>query len=109
MKNSDMVVNVGNEVNTVVTAKRVGRPATQIEIPDSGSFTLRQLQTVNSKVKPLTVRAGLMRALESGVVTKLVTTVKTGKAGKPATKYMNTNALEKLKATKTEKRVAVAA
>jgi predicted transcriptional regulator len=101
MKNSDMVVNVNSVVEVV--SKRVGRPATELVIPESGSFTLTKLSELNGGVKRVTVRAGLMRALRDGVVTRLATTVKTGGKGKPAYKYMNTEALRKLKEKNVDK------
>jgi predicted transcriptional regulator len=41
--------------------------------------------------------------LRDGVVTRLATTVKTGGKGKPAYKYMNTEALRKLKEKNVDK------
>lgn len=96
-----MTVNL-NSVNIVAgQSAKVGRPSTPVMVPSKGSFTLKDLQAVNPNVKPVTLRAQIVRSLENGTVTKLVKTVKSGKKGKPAFKFMLTEALNALKAKDT--------
>lgn len=103
--NATVTVNL----NTGATVKaKPGRPAVAVTIPSKGSFTLKDLQTANPAVKPVTLRAHVVRALENGTLTKLVKTVKSGKKGKPAFKFMSTEALKALKAKDTAKTVVTA-
>lgn len=93
-KNTDLTVNL----NTGATVKaKPGRPAVAVTIPEK-SFTLGDLQAANPTVKPVTVRAHVVRALESGTITKLAKTVKTGKRGKPAHRFILTEVLNVMKA-----------
>lgn len=93
---NDITVNLTTA--TTVTKGKAGRPATNLNFPSKGSFTLKDVQNLNPAVKPVTVRAGLSRAVTNGIVTKLVKTVKTGHKGKPASRFMTTEALNALKA-----------
>ena len=101
--------NVTVNLNTGATVKaKPGRPAVAVTIPSKGSFTLKDLQTANPAVKPVTLRAHVVRALENGTLTKLAKTVKSGKEGKPAFKYMSTEALKTLQTKDTAKTVVTA-
>ena len=95
--NTNIAININPVTNTVVKNK-VGRPAVNVTIPSKGSFTIKDLQTVNPSVKPVTLRAHVIRSLKNGTLTKLVKTVKSGKKGKPAFKFMTTESLKQLKA-----------
>ena len=101
--NTNITVNLN--ANTAVKGK-VGRPSVAVTIPSNKSFTLKDLQSVNPTVKPVTLRAHVVRSLENGTLTKLAKNVKSGKKGKPAYKFMATEALNALKAkTKAAKAV----
>lgn len=99
--NANIVIDI-NSTATAVKAK-VGRPSVPVVIPTKGSFTLKDLETANPTVKPVTLRAHVIRSLANGTVTKLVNPVRTGKRGKPAAKFMLTEALTALKAKDLEK------
>lgn len=96
-KNTKNNVAVNLKNNTVV-ARKAGRPAVVVNIPNKGSFTLKDLETINPTVKPITLRAHVVRGLEKGSLTKLVKTVKSGRKGKPAFRFMSTEALNEMKA-----------
>ena len=101
--------NITVNLNTGATVKgKVGRPSVPVTIPSKGSFTLKDLQTANPNVKPVTLRAHVVRSLENGTLTKLVKTVKSGKKGKPAHKFMATEALKALKAKDASKTAVTA-
>lgn len=104
MKNKNtakMTVNV----DTGATVKgRPGRPSIPVTIPDKRSFTIKDLESLNPSVKSVTIRAHVLRGLENGTLTKLVKTVRTGKKGKPAFKFMNTEAIQALKAKDVERK-----
>jgi hypothetical protein len=93
--NNNITVNLN--ANTAVKGK-VGRPAVAVTIPSTKAFTIKDLQAVNPNVKPVTLRAHVIRSLKNGTLTKLVKNVKSGKKGKPAHKFMTTQALNALKA-----------
>jgi hypothetical protein len=107
MRATNATVTVNLNTGATVKAKP-GRPAVAVTIPSKGSFTLKDLQTVNRSVKPVTLRAHVVRSLENGTLTKLVKTVKSGKKGKPAHKFMATAALTALKAKDATKTAVVA-
>ena len=94
--------------STAKTKGKPGRPSVPVEFPSNGSFTLKDVQALNPNVKNVTIRSNVIRAVEKGTVTKLVKSVKSGKKGKPAFKFMLTEALNKLKAKDTQKAVVTA-
>jgi hypothetical protein len=107
--NTNITVNLNDNTADTVVANvksvkvkgKVGRPAVAVQIPSKGSFTLKDLQSVNPSVKSVTLRAHVIRSLKNGTLTKLAKNVKTGKKGKPAHKFMSTESLNDLK-TKTK-------
>lgn len=103
--NTNVTVNLNS--GTAVKAK-AGRPAVPVTIPSKGSFTLKDLQASNPTVKPVTIRAHVVRSLENGTLTRLAKTVKSGKKGKPAFKFMSTQALNALKAKDSAKTAVTA-
>lgn len=72
------------------TSSKVGRPAKNLKLILNKSFTLKDLQNLNPDVKPVTIRAAILRGLEKGKFTKLPRNVKSGKKGKPANIFINT-------------------
>lgn len=107
MNDTNATVTVNLNTGATVKAKP-GRPAVAVTVPSKGSFTLKDLQTANPNVKPVTLRAHVVRSLENGTLTKLAKTVKSGKKGKPAHKFMSTEALKSLKAKDTAKTAVTA-
>jgi len=107
--NTNITVNLNDNTADTVVANvksvkvkgKVGRPAVAVQIPSKGSFTLKDLQSVNPSVKSVTLRAHVIRSLKNGTLTKLSKNVKSGKKGKPAHKFMSTESLNALK-TKTK-------
>lgn len=83
------------------TPKSVGRPAFNLKFP-RGAFTIAQLFELNkATVKwSLTIRQHVEKELAKGFLTKLTETVKTGKVGKPAHKFIRTAVLAGVKARK---------
>jgi hypothetical protein len=84
-----------NEITTTVnttstSTSKVGRPATKLKLILNKSFTLKDLQALNPDIKPITIRASVLRGLDRGTYTKLPRTVQTGKKGKPANIFINT-------------------
>lgn len=102
MKN--IAINI-NSTSTTATKGKPGRPAVPVTFPVKGSFTLKDVQALNPNVKSVTIRSNVLRAVDNGTLTKLVKTVKSGKKGKPAFKFMLTEALNRLKAKDTQKAV----
>lgn len=87
----------------------VGRPSAEVKLILNKSFTLKDLEALNPNVKPVTIRAHVLRGLESGRFTKLDRKVQTGRKGKPANIFINAKVfastqanLAKAKARKTE-------
>ena len=78
-----------NTTSTKTTSK-VGRPAKNLKLILNKSFTLKDLQNLNPDVKPVTIRAAILRGLSNGKFTKLPRNVKSGKKGKPANIFINT-------------------
>lgn len=78
-----------NATSTKTTSK-VGRPAKNLKLILNKSFTLKDLQNLNPDVKPVTIRAAILRGLSNGKFTKLPRNVKSGKKGKPANIFINT-------------------
>jgi len=76
-------------VNQTVANRKVGRPATNIKLILNKSFTLKNLASVNPGVKYITLRAAVLRGLETGKYIKLNRNVKTGLKGKPANIFIN--------------------
>jgi hypothetical protein len=74
---------------TVKTSKR-GRPAANLKLILNKSFTLKDLQSLNPDVKFVTIRAAVLRGLDTGKFTKLNRNVRSGKKGKPASIFINT-------------------
>jgi hypothetical protein len=58
------------------------------------TFSLKDLQALNPDVKPVTIRAAVLRGLENGRFTKLNRTVRSGRKGKPASLFINTKVYE---------------
>ena len=69
---------------------KVGRPAKNLKLILNKSFTLKDLQTLNPEVKPITIRAAVLRGLSNGKYTKLPRNVQSGRKGKPANIFINT-------------------
>ena len=84
--------NTNSNTNTTSTktTSKVGRPAKALKLILNKSFTLKDLQNLNPDVKPVTIRAAILRGLEKGKFTKLPRNVKSGKKGKPANIFINT-------------------
>ena len=78
---------------TKTKTKGPGRPAATVKFP-RGRFTIKELQTLNPNVKPVTVRVHVTRAVEKGMLTRLSETVKTGKKGKPAFRFVLTSSVK---------------
>ncbi len=91
------------------TKRSVGRPPAEIKYP-RGIFTLNELFELNhtpkksngrgkkanpAKICKLTIIKHVNARLADGVLTKLPETVKTGKPGKPAFRYILTSRLPK--------------
>lgn len=76
--------------NSTSTKSNVGRPAKNLRLILNKSFTLKDLQTLNPEVKPITIRAAVLRGLSNGKYTKLPRNVKSGRKGKPANIFINT-------------------
>jgi hypothetical protein len=76
------------------TASKVGRPAKNLKLILNRSFTLKDLQALNPEVKPVTIRAAVLRGLSNGKYTKLTRNVQTGRKGKPAAIYINKSVYE---------------
>lgn len=72
----------------------VGRPSAEVKLILNKSFTLKDLQALNPSVKPVTIRAHVLRGLETGRFTKLDRTVQTGRKGKPANIFINRSLYE---------------
>ena len=85
-----------NDITSNITAtatkitSKVGRPAKAMKFILNKSFTLKDLQTLNPDIKPITIRAAVLRGLSKGKFTKLPRNVKSGKKGKPANIFINT-------------------
>lgn len=92
--NANLTVNL---TSGAVTKGKPGRPAVAVTIPEK-SFTLKDLQAANPAVKPVTLRAHVVRSLENGTLTKLVKTVRSGKKGKPAHRFILAEVLNVMKA-----------
>lgn len=76
------------------TAAKVGRPAKNLKLILNKSFTLKDLQNLNPDVKPITIRAAILRGLSNGKFTKLNRNVKSGRKGKPANIFINKSLYE---------------
>ena len=70
-----------------------GRPAKFINLNKSDIFSLKDVFAQNTDVAKLTVRKRVNQLVESGVLTRLNKTVKSGGRGKPASLYVSTKAL----------------
>jgi hypothetical protein len=77
----------------------VGRPYADIVYP-RGAFTIKQLHEANPNVCPLTVRKHVVNELDTKFLTLLKDTVKTGKPGKPADKFIRTAVYKGLKSAR---------
>ena len=82
--------NSNMNTNSTKTSSKVGRPAKNLKLILNKSFTLKDLQNLNPDVKPVTIRAAILRGLSNGKFTKLPRNVKSGKKGKPANIFINT-------------------
>ena len=82
--------NTNITTTTTIKTSKVGRPAKALKLILNKSFTLKDIQTLNPDVKPITIRAAILRGLEKGKFTKLNRNVKSGKKGKPANIFINT-------------------
>jgi hypothetical protein len=71
---------------------QVGRPSFQLKYP-RGAFTVNDLIEVNPKVCALTCRQHVSKGLRSKFLKKMKETVQSGKAGKPAFKYIQAKVL----------------
>lgn len=85
--------------NTVKTPRPVGRPAAKIVWPNK-IFTMKDLVAANPGVCKLTVINHTKAELDSSFLTRLNETVKTGKVGKPAHKFVKTSILARRQARK---------
>lgn len=71
------------------TVAKVGRPAKNLKLILNRTFSLKDLQVLNPDVKPITIRAAVLRGLANGKFTKLNRNVRSGKKGKPASLFIN--------------------
>ncbi len=78
--------------NTVKSPRPVGRPAAKIVWPNK-IFTMKELAAANPNVCTLTVINHKDKALDTKFLTLLEDTVKTGKVGKPAFRFIRTSIL----------------
>jgi hypothetical protein len=86
--------NTTSNTTSTKTAAKVGRPATNLKLILNKSFTLKDLQNLNPDVKPITIRAAILRGLSNGKFTKLNRNVKSGRKGKPANIFINKSLYE---------------
>lgn len=100
---------VKKAVKKATKARSVGRPEVPVTIPSRGVFTLKDLKDANPSVKPVTIRAHVIRGLAEGVITKLPKNVVTGRKGKPAHRFVNTRAYEAQRAKDARRRDTVVA
>ena len=84
------VNNVSTTATSTKTAAKVGRPAKNLKLILNRTFSLKDLQVLNPDVKPITIRAAVLRGLANGKYTKLNRNVRSGKKGKPASLFINT-------------------
>jgi len=84
------ITNMNSTSTSTSTATNRGRPATNLKLILNKSFSLKDLQALNPDVKPVTIRAAVLRGLANGKYTKLNRNVKTGRKGKPASLFINT-------------------
>jgi hypothetical protein len=89
------------------TASKVGRPAKNLKLILNRSFTLKDLQALNPEVKPVTIRAAVLRGLSNGKFTKLPRNVQTGRKGKPASIYINSKVYKANLANLSKSKVSV--
>jgi len=72
-----------------------GRPAKFVELNSTDIFSLKDAFALNPGTATLTVRKRVNQLVESGVLTRLNKTAKTGGRGKPAALFVSTKALQK--------------
>lgn len=99
--NENTVTNTNTKTVKTKAPRSVGRPAFKLKWP-AGVFTIGQAYELNkATVKwPLTIRQRVDKELASGFLVKLDTTVKTGKVGKPAFKYLRASVQRSILARK---------
>ena len=85
-----------------VEGRGVGRPKFELTYP-RGAFTVKDLAAANPKVCTLTVRKHIEEQLAGKFLTQLAETVKTGKVGKPAFRYIRSAVVAGRKAAKATK------
>lgn len=97
-------MNTKNISKSTKAPRSVGRPSFKITYP-RGAFTINQLFELNkTTVKwPLTVRQHVEKQIAGGFLTLLDSTVKTGKVGKPAFRYIRTAVAKSIEARKATK------
>jgi hypothetical protein len=86
---NDNTNSIVTATSTKTSAKR-GRPAANLKLILNKSFTLKDLQALNPDVKFVTIRAAVLRGLDTGKFIKLNRNVQTGRKGKPASIFINT-------------------
>lgn len=72
-----------------------GRPAKFVELSNKGIFSLKDAFGLNPETASLTVRKRVNQLVETGVLTRLNKTAKTGGRGKPAALFASTSWLRK--------------
>jgi hypothetical protein len=72
-----------------------GRPAKFVELNNTDIFSLKDAFALNPDTATLTVRKRVNQLVESGVLTRLNKTAKTGGRGKPAALFVSTKSLQK--------------
>lgn len=96
-----------NTKNNTKSVKSVGRPAAELKFP-RGIFTIKDLADLNPDVCRATVINHVESELDAKFLTRLAETVKTGKVGKPAHKFVRTSVFNLMKNRKKSSRKAVA-
>jgi hypothetical protein len=85
--------------NTKNAVRSVGRPSAVITYP-RGIFTMKDLFNINKDVCALTCIKHVQSDLDTKTLTLLKDTVKTGKVGKPAFRFIRTAVAKGLKAAR---------
>lgn len=67
-----------------------GRPAKFVELSNKGIFSLKDVFDLNAETNSQTVRERINHLVDTGVLTRLNKTVKTGGRGKPAALFAST-------------------
>jgi len=100
-------------MNTTTEVRSVGRPEAELKFPSRTAFTVDEAYELNrgprgrgkkAQICKLTVRKHIEKQLASGFLTK-IESLKTGRAGKPANRFIRTAVKAGLEAARAARQV----